>query len=82
MHDKCMAVKTITIDVEAYEALSRHKGQGQSFSQVIKSHFGGRRTGRNLKRIIEQLRMPEATIDRIEAIVKARRNSPVRAPRL
>jgi predicted CopG family antitoxin len=77
-----MAVKTITIDVEAYEALARHKGKGESFSQVIKAHFGGRRTGRDLKRIVEQLRIPEATIDHIDDAVKARRRSPVRAARV
>ena len=47
-----MAVKTITIDLEAYDLLSQHKLEGQSFSQVIKAHFGERPTaGRLLARI-------------------------------
>ena len=47
-----MAVKTITIDMEAYELLARHKAQGQSFSQVIKAHFGEQPTaGRLLARL-------------------------------
>jgi len=74
-------VKRITIDIEAFEALSRHKAKGESFSQVIKSHFGRRRTGRDLLRILEQLRLTEATADRIEEVVKARRRSPVRSAR-
>jgi hypothetical protein len=49
--------------------------------KTIKSHFGRRRTGRGLKRIIEHVRMTEATIDRIEAVVKARRRSPIRSAR-
>jgi len=37
-----MAVQTITIDMEAYEALRRHKGSGKFFSDVIKEHFATR----------------------------------------
>ena len=82
VHDKCMAVKTITIDLEAYEALARRKREGESFSQVIKSHFGRSRTGRGLKQILQQAAVSEATVDRIEAVVRSRRRSPVKAPRL
>lgn len=77
-----MAVKTIALDIEAYEALARHRRQGESFSQVIKSHFGRRRTGRGMKRILGQVRLSGTTLDRIEAVVKARRRSPVKAPKL
>ena len=49
VHDKCMAVKTIIIDMEAYEILSRFKDGRKSFSQVIKDELGRKRTGRDLK---------------------------------
>ena len=77
-----MAVKTITIDLEAYEALARRKREGESFSQVIKSHFGRRRTGRGLKQLLAQIRLVGTTVDRIDAVVKSRRKSTVKAPRL
>ena len=43
-----MAVKTITIDIEAYTLLARRKEEGQSFSDVIKAHFGRHAHGARL----------------------------------
>ena len=72
-----MAVKTITIDLEAYDALARHKSAGQSFSQVIKFHFRRRHTGRGLKQVLAHLDLPEATVTRIDRIAGARGKSPL-----
>jgi predicted CopG family antitoxin len=77
-----MAVKTITIDLEAYEVLSRHKRPGQSFSQVIKERLGTRVTGADLKAAIARARLAEDTVDAVEAQVEARRTSPARKVRL
>lgn len=76
-----MAVKTITIDMDAYDALSRLKREGQSFSQVIKEHLGPRR-GRDLLRVVHELSISDETLDAIEAQVELRRKSPARAPEL
>lgn len=73
-----MAVKTITIDLEAYEALSRCKEPGQSFSQVIKQHFGRRRTGRDLAATLERVTLSESTLDAIDAVIEERRADPAR----
>ena len=82
MHDKGMAVKTITIDLEAYEALARHKRKGDSFSRVIKEHFGRRRTGRDLAILLGQLRLSEDTLAAAERLARGRRRDRARAPRL
>jgi predicted CopG family antitoxin len=71
-----MAVKTITIDMEAYDALSRHKRESQSFSQVIKEHFGKRGTGRDLAAAIANNRLSKETIDAIDEVVKSREKAP------
>ncbi len=36
MHDSCMATKTISIEIDAYERLSNSKGPGESFSDVVR----------------------------------------------
>ena len=77
-----MAVKTITIDLEAYDVLSRGKRPGQSFSQVIKERLGTQKTGRDLWRALERQLPSDETLDRVDALIRARRRSPARAPRL
>ena len=74
-----MAVKTITIDLEAYALLSRNKGEGQSFSQVIKAHFGPQPTaGRFLARL-RSIRVSAPALDAMEQQVRARRLEPARS---
>jgi predicted CopG family antitoxin len=75
-----MAVKTITIDLEAYEALARRKRPGQSFSEVIKQHFAGGSTGQDLLDAVKRLRVSEEILDAVEAQIRARRRSRARVP--
>ena len=73
-----MAVKTITIDMEAYDLLSRDKREGQSFSQVIKARFGVQPTaGRFLARA-RAVRLSVSALDAMERQVEARKRSPAR----
>ena len=76
-----MAVKTITIDLEAYTLLSRRKREGESFSQVIKAHFGPQPTaGRFLERV-RAIRLHPSTLDALDQIVRSRGLEPARAVR-
>jgi predicted CopG family antitoxin len=77
-----MAVKTITIDLEAYELLARQKRPGQSFSQVIKETFGSTRTGAELLRAMSETHLSDDALDAVDAIVKRRRGDLAKAPRL
>jgi predicted CopG family antitoxin len=73
-----MAVKTITIDLEAYDLLARHKRNGESFSQVIKAHFGPSPTaGRFLARV-RASRVSDDALDQMARQVAARASSPAR----
>jgi predicted CopG family antitoxin len=67
-----MAVKTITVDLEAYDALSRRKKKGQSFSQVIKEHFAKSCTGRELDRWLEEVSVSEELLSALDEQVQER----------
>jgi predicted CopG family antitoxin len=77
-----MAVKTITIDLDAYEALARRKRPGQSFSDVIKAQFAAGGTGRELLEAVRHVGLEEETLNAIQTQVRARRRARARAPRL
>ena len=77
-----MAVKTITIDIEAYDLLARHKDAGQSFSQVIKAHFGRQPTAGEFRNLVGRLRVGRETLDAMDAQVSQRRRDPARAVKL
>ena len=77
-----MAVKTITIDMEAYELLSRHKRAGQSFSQVVKERFSSAKKGRDLLAVLCEVSLSEEALDAIEAQVTRREAHIAKAPTL
>jgi len=74
-----MAVKTITIDIEAYELLAGHKRGGQSFSQVIKAHFGRQPTAGRLLDLVRTASMSTQALAAMERQVHDRRRHRARA---
>ena len=77
-----MAVKTITIDMEAYEKLALEKKAGESFSQVIKRILGARRmTADRLLANARSVRFSEDALDRMAEIVRDREADLVVSPR-
>ena len=77
-----MAVKTITIDLEAYHFLARQKREGQSFSEVIKERFGRQKTISGLLAAAPALLLEETTLETIETIIKDRKRNRARVPKL
>jgi predicted CopG family antitoxin len=77
-----MAVKTITIDMEAYGILSRNKKAGQSFSQVIKEHFGPQPNVARFRERMRSVRFSDDFLDAAERVVRDRRKNPARAAAL
>ena len=76
-----MAVKTITIDLDACDALSRRKGPGESFSDVIKKQFRGG-TAADLLRAVQRADVSDDAIDAVARQVRARRTDRPRVPKL
>lgn len=74
-----MATKTISVDLEAYEALRRRKRRGQSFSDVIKEHFIGAGTGSTLLRAVRGIDVSESTLAEAERIVAERKTTYARS---
>jgi predicted CopG family antitoxin len=75
-----MAVKTITIDMEAYELLATEKRRGESFSQVIKRRLRSGCTAVDLLKELPMLALDEDTLKRVEKVVARRRESPADSP--
>jgi predicted CopG family antitoxin len=81
VYAKCMAVKTITIDIEAYERLAGLKRAGQSFSQVIKEHItASAATAAELLDRLDATAVSDETLTGIEMVIEERRRHPVRIP--
>lgn len=70
-----MAVKTITIDMEAYEILVKAKKGKESFSQVIK-------TARNLLEHLDEVVLHDATLDSVDELIKHREDPPISSPKI
>jgi predicted CopG family antitoxin len=77
-----MAVKTVDLDDEAYEILSRGKRSGQSFSEVVKERLDPERQGtgtaEDLLRLVKDLDISEDMLDRVEEVIQSRSQNPIR----
>ena len=74
-----MSVKTITIDLEAYGLLARRKQAGQSFSQLIKAHFGRQPTAADFRALLRNVSLSDDAVAAMEGQVRARRANRARA---
>lgn len=71
--------RSILLDPDAYEALAHEKRAGETFSEVIKAHFGGRTTAADFKRRVAGIRLESDTLDAIEELIRSRGDSPAPA---
>jgi len=71
--------ETITIDMEAYDLLARRKKAGQSFSEVIKEHFGRQPTAAAFVALARSVRVSPDAVSAMETLVNRRSAEPARA---
>jgi hypothetical protein len=82
MHDSCMATKTITLELDAYEKLKRAKrSERESFSEVVRRARwdDAATTGPQILALLEDLRrmdprsfLSDDALDRIEKRARTR----------
>jgi predicted CopG family antitoxin len=75
-----MAVKTITIDMDAYDLLAGEKRGDESFSRVIKRKFRKANTARVLLERLDEFCLSESALKSLEKIRQARAKSPAESP--
>jgi len=77
-----MPVKTITIDMEAYDLLPGEKRGKESFSRVIKRKFRNASTARVLLERLVEVCLSEGALKSLDKIVRARADSPAESPEM
>jgi len=77
-----MPVKTITIDMEAYDLLAGQKRRDESFSRVIKRKFRSANTARVLLERLDEVCLSDRTLKCLDEIVRARVDSMAESPKL
>lgn len=77
-----MAVKTITIDMDAYTLLASEKRPDESFSKVIKRRLRPTRTAAGLLATLPRCLLAEETLDLTESLIRARAAGASESPAL
>jgi predicted CopG family antitoxin len=77
-----VAVKKITIDMDAYRLLDAEKRTGESFSKVIKRKLGDSTSAADVLRHLDRVALEESTLDRFDEVLRARNDSMVKPLRM